>query len=289
MIAMVVACLAFPSDFSSLKVTEVAKGFMFTEGPVWTRQATVIFSDIPGNKLYEYDPATKATKVFRENSANANGNTLSPDGVLFTCEHGSRTVTKTVGGKVSAVAETFEGKRLNSPNDVAITKNGTAYFTDPPYGIDPNKADLPHNGVYKLAPGGQPVLQFKGFNRPNGIVFSPNEKRCYVSDTSTNSVNVFDVVKGDLVNPKPFITVQPTGRGSADGIRVDKKGNLYVTSGGGVHVYDPKGAVLGIISTPQTPTNCAFGGRDGKTLYITAGTAVYSVEVPIAGVRPGIK
>ncbi|MBC8064036.1 MAG: SMP-30/gluconolactonase/LRE family protein [Chlorobia bacterium] len=279
--------LAIPIDLNQIvepgsKVEKVSTGYIFTEGPAWRRDGKLIFSDIPGNKLHVLTGSEAA--VYREPSGNANGNTIGPDGLLYTAHHGTRNVTRTnKDGSVTVVADKFEGKKLNSPNDVVVRKNGDVYFTDPPYGLGRNQPELDFRGVFLLRKNGQLVALGRDFTTPNGVVFSPDEKVCYVADTQRHHVRAFDVAKDGLfANGRMFADNIP---GSPDGMRVDVKGNLYVTAGGGIHVYDPKGAKLGLIEVPENPTNCGWGDKDAKTLYITAQKSVYNIRCKIKGVR----
>lgn len=287
--AMLFATMALPLSSGldqilapEAKVERVLTGYKFTEGPAWTHKGTLIFSDINGNQLLEMK-GDKAT-VYREPSGNANGNTIGPDGFLYTAGHGARVVTKTdANGHIHVVADLFEGKKFNSPNDLAFRKNGDLYFTDPAYGLGGGKAELAFKGVFRLAKDGKLSCLGKDFQTPNGIVFSPDEKLCYVADTERHHVRVFDVAPdGGFANGRVFAK---DIEGYPDGMRVDVEGNLYVAAGGGIHVFTPKGEALGVIPVPETPTNCAWGEDDARTLYVTAQSSVYKVRCRIKGVR----
>ncbi|MFQ3586312.1 MAG: SMP-30/gluconolactonase/LRE family protein [Fimbriimonadaceae bacterium] len=270
------------------KLETLATGYRFTEGPIWTRRGTLIFSDIPMNRLYEWTPSQGEPKVFREPSNNANGNTLDAEGRLVTCEHGSRRVTRTeADGRIAVLAERFEGKRLNSPNDVAVHPNGTIFFTDPPYGIRPEQAELDFNGVFRLAKDGSLTVIDRERVRPNGIVLSPDRKLLYVADTEGEKVVVYPVDADANVGPgREFASTKvDSGRSSPDGMRVDIKGNLYVATSVGVQVFSPRGVRIGVIRTPRSATNCAFG-EDGKTLFVTSQESVYRIRLAVAGVMP---
>lgn len=264
------------------KVERVLTGYKFTEGPAWTRRGTLIFSDIDGNQLIEAN-GEKAT-VFRDPSGHANGNTIGPDGLFYTAGHGSRNVTRTnADGSVTVIAEKFEGKRFNSPNDLAFRKNGDLYFTDPAYGLGNGKAELDFRGVFRLTKKGELQALAKDFYTPNGIVFSPDEKVCYVADTERQQVRAFDIAKdGTFTNGRIFVDHMP---GNPDGMRVDVKGNLYTATSGNIAIYAPKGTLLGLIPVPETTTNCGWGGKDAKTLYITAQKSIYKIQCKIKGVR----
>lgn len=270
------------------KLETLASGHRFTEGPVWTRRGTLIFSDIPMNRLFEWTPGEGGPKVYREPSNNANGNTLDIEGRLVTCEHGSRRVTRTeADGTVTVLADLFEGKRLDSPNDVAVHPNGTMFFTDPPYGIRPEQAELDFNGVFRLSTDGVLTVVDRKRVRPNGIVLSPDRRRLYVADTEGENVMVYPVdADASVGTGHEFASTKvESGRSSPDGMRVDTKGNLYVATSVGVQVFSPNGVRLGIVRTPKAATNCAFG-EDGKTLFVTSMESVYRVRLSVAGVMP---
>lgn len=262
------------------KVEQVSTGYRFTEGPAWTRDGKLVFSDIPGNQIHVWDGQAK---VHRDTAGNPNGNTIGPDGLLYTAHHGSRNITRTNrDGSVSVVIDKFEGKKLNSPNDLVFRKNGDLYFTDPPYGLGRQTPELDFRGVFLVRKSGEVVALSRDFTTPNGIVFSPDEKVCYVSDTQKRHVRAFDIAKdGTFENGRMFAEQID---GNPDGMRVDEKGNLYVTAGG-VHVFNAKGVKLGVIQVPENSTNCAWGDRDAKTLYITAQKSVYKVRCQNKGVR----
>ena len=269
------------------QVEKVAGGFEFTEGPLWHPENFLLFSDIPANTIYKWHKGQK-TAIFRQPSGNANGNTLDRSGRLVTAEHGNRRVSLTEkNGEIVTLADRYQGKRLNSPNDLAIKLDGSIYFTDPPYGIEPEQEELGFYGVYRLAPDGKITLLVDDFVRPNGIAFSPDETKLYVNDSQKGHIRVFDVQPdGMLVNGKLFAELKPPSEeGAADGMKVDIKGNVYSTGPGGVWVFSPNGDLLGIIETPEAPANIAWGDSDYKTLYITARNSLYRVRLQIPGVR----
>jgi len=264
------------------KVERFLTGYKFTEGPAWTRKGTLIFSDISGNQLIEV--TGDQPKVFRDPSGYVNGNTIGVDGLLYTAGHGSRNVTRTnADGTVTVIADKFNGNRFNSPNDLAFRKNGDLYFTDPAYGRGDGKDELGFTGVFRLAKDGKLDCLARDFKTPNGIVFSPDEKVCYVADTERQEVRAFDVSPdGSFANGRVFTDHMP---GNPDGMRVDVKGNLYVAAGPAVVVYDPKGALLGSIPVPEVTTNVGWGDKDAKMLYITAQKSIYRIKCRIKGVR----
>ncbi len=274
--------------FSALAEAEperIATDLKFTEGPVWHPDGYLLFSDIPANTIYKWNPDGKLEK-FRSPSGNANGLTFDRQGRLVACEHGNRRVSRTEpDGTVVTLADKYQGKRLNSPNDVVVKSDGSVYFTDPPYGVQPNERELDFQGVFRIAPDGTLTLLLDDFVKPNGLVFSPDEKVLYVNDTDRKHVRAFDVQPdGTLTNDRVFADLSSTKRHGPDGMKVDVNGNLYVTSGV-TWIFDSTGKHLGDIVTPDAPANCAFGGPDNKTLFITARPSLYRVQLKIQGVK----
>ncbi len=271
------------------QVEKVAGGFEFTEGPLWHPDGFLLFSDIPANTIYKWQPEQK-TEIFRQPSGNANGNALDRSGRLITAEHSNRRLSLTEkDGQIVTLASHYQGKRLNSPNDLAVKSDGSIYFTDPPYGIKSEQEELGFYGVYRLASNGTLTLLVDDFVRPNGIVFSTDETKLYVNDSERGHIRVFDVKPdGMLENGKLFAELKPPSQeGAADGMKVDIKGNVYSTGPGGVWIFSPNGDLLGIIETPEAPANLAWGDSDYQTLYITARNSLYRIHLKIAGVRPG--
>jgi len=279
---MCVAMMIFVTSCASViagPVETVAEGFRFTEGPVWVEGEGLLFSDIPADRIYRADKS-----VFREPSGESNGLILDLEGRLLAAEHANRRVTRTEeDGAITVIAEHFEGKRFNSPNDIAVRADGLLFFTDPPYGLPgglegPN-AELDFSGVYAVRPGEEAQCLIKDFDRPNGLALSIDNKTLYVADTQGSHIRAFDVAEdGSLSNDRVFYEL-PT----PDGMCLDVEGNIYCTASDGVHVIAPDGKQVALIETPQPPANCAFGGDDGKTLFITARTAVYKVATTHAG------
>ena len=281
-------------------VERVAGGFKFTEGPQWFDGAEggyLLFSDIPPGRIYRWRVGMKAPEVFREPSNNANGNTRDGAGRLITCEHSSRRVTRTAtDGAVTVLAERFGGKRLNSPNDAVVKRDGAIYFTDPPYGIKAPDKEQEKNRVYRIDPkSGELTAVADDLEMPNGLCFSPDEKRLYVADSGrARHVRVYDVgADGMPGNGRVFCTIDV---GVPDGIRCDVAGRLFSSAGDGVHVFGADGALIGKILTPEVAdprkagakrrescANLAFGGPKGTTLFMTAQTSVYAVELTTRG------
>lgn len=287
------------------KIEKLAAGFKFTEGPVWIREGYLLFSDIPNNAIMKWTPAGDVSFFLKPSGftgmpvpeaamIGSNGLTLDKHGRLIICQHGDRQlVRREKNGKLTVLAAKYDGKRLNSPNDVVVKSDGSIYFTDPPYGLakqdnDPAK-ELKFSGVYRLARG-KLQLVYDGLSRPNGLAFSPDEKILYIdnSDEKKKIWMKFDVKPdGSIANGKLFYDVtSETAPGVPDGMKVDTKGNLYSTGPGGIWVFSADGKHLGNINPPEVPANLGWGDGDGKSLYITARTGLYRIKLGIPGVRP---
>jgi gluconolactonase len=288
------------------KIEKVAGGFKFTEGPIWVHAGYLFFSDIPNNCIDKWTPDGKVT-VFRKPSGypgpnrfdgpepGSNGLTLDRQGRLTICEHANRRVTRLEkDGSLTVLAERYEGKRLNSPNDLVYKSDGSLYFTDPPYGLPTQRDDDPHkelkfNGVFRLMKGSLQLL-IKDLTRPNGIAFSPDEKYLYVdvSDPARKIWMRYQVQPdGTVAHGQVFFDATSSNEdGLPDGMKVYQLGNVYGTGPGGVWVFSPAGRHLGTIKLPEVPANCGWGDADGKTLYVTARTGLYRIRLKIPGVRP---
>ncbi len=297
------------------KVEKLAGDFGFVEGPVWVRQGGyLLFSDIPANAINKWTSDGKVSVFLKpsgftgsdpsdvgsqNNNGHAvvtligsNGVTLDRQRRVVFCAHGDRAVVRIEkDGKRTVLADRFEGKRLNSPNDLVFKSDGALYFTDPTAGLrkrdeDPKK-ELPFNGVYLLKDGGLQVLE-KTFATPNGIAFSPSEKYLYVNDTTRKLIMRYEVRPDDTIaNGKVFIDMSADkAAGVPDGMKVDQKGNVYCTGPGGFWIMSPEGKHLGTVKMPELPANLAWGDSDGKTLYLTARTGLYRIRLNIAGIRP---
>ena len=292
------------------KIFKLAEGFQFTEGPIWVNSngkssGYLLFSDPNANTIYKYIP-DGLLSVFKKNSGYAgkdvadyfqpgsNGLTLDREGRLTINEHGNRRVTRVEkDGKLTVLADRYEGKRLNSPNDLVYRSDGTLFFTDPPFGLpkfydDPRK-ELPYSGVFALR-NGQLKLSSTDLKGPNGIALSPDEKYLYVGnwDPKKKVVMRYNLdAEGNLSNGKVFFDMtKAPGEDAIDGVKVDQQGNLYVSGPGGLWLISPEGKHLGTIKAPKNPHNLAWGGPDGKTLYMTAGNTLYRMPLKIPGVRP---
>ena len=266
-------------------IEKVRGGFTFAEGPVWIASRDVLlFTDIPADTIHELQPPATVT-VFRNPTGRSNGLGLDPQGRLIASEGDNRRVSRTLAdGTVVTVADRWQGKRLNSPNDNITRSDGTIYFTDPPYGVPAGQSrELDFQGVFRVDPAGTLHLESSDMNRPNGVALSPDEKTLYVDDTADGLVRKFPVRPDGSLGP-PTLFVPSTG-GGGDGMAVDDAGNVYVATDAGVQVYKPNGVTWGTIALPEVPSNCTFGGPDRKTLYITATTSLYRVALNVPG-RP---
>ena len=288
------------------KIFKLAEGFQFTEGPIWMKNGDFLFSDPNANMIYKYSAGGKLS-VFKKNSGysgkdvaeyfqpGSNGLTLDPQGRLTINEHGNHRFTRVEkDGRLTVLADRFEGKRLNSPNDLVYRSDGTLFFTDPPFGLpkfyDDARKELPYSGVFALYKG-QLKLVTTDLKGPNGIAFSPDEKYLYVGnwDPEKKIVMRYDVeAEGNLSNGKVFFDMtKAPGEDAIDGIKIDQQGNLYVSGPGGLWIISPSGKHLGTIIAPKHPHNIAWGGNDGKTLYMTAQGTLYRMPLKIPGIRPG--
>ncbi len=261
---------------------------MFTEGPVWFADgAFLLFSDIPASRIVKVD-AHGVVSTFRSPSHNANGLTRDNRGRLVACEHETRRVTRTEpDGSITVLADRYQEKRLNSPNDVVVKRDGAVYFTDPPYAITREEQEQPVQGVYRRSPdGGSLTLVVPDLEKPNGLAFSPDESRLYIDNSTGNRcIHVFDVeADGCLADGRVFCDMNVPELGSPDGMKVDVDGNVFCTGPGGVWVLNERGRHLGTIVLPEKPSNCAWGDEDWRTLYITARQSVYKIRVVTPGV-----
>jgi gluconolactonase len=288
---------------NSAKVERLASGLRWAEGPVWFGDGRyLLWSDIPNDRILRWDEETGAVSVFRRPSHFANGNTRDRQGRLLTCEHDTRRVTRTeYDGAITVLADAFDGKPLNSPNDIVCRSDGTIWFTDPPFGILGNyeghvaTPELPTN-VYRLDPTTRRLTVLAGdINRPNGLCFSPDERRLYVVEAGLTPrvIRAYDVLEGGakLGSSRVLVTAQPNG--TPDGLRCDVDGNLWVGWGmgaeglDGVAVFSPAGKLIGRIDLPERCANVCFGGLKRNRLFMCASTSVYSLFVNTQGVPGG--
>lgn len=303
LLVLLCAALAIAADFEavdstefrklvaeSAKVERLATDMQFTEGPAWIKAdgGYLVFSDIPANELKRWDPKD-SVKTFRQPSGNANGNTVDLEGRLVTAEHSGRRISRTEkNGEVVTVIESFEGKKLNSPNDVVIKSDGTIWFTDPDYGLAGKPKEQPGNYVYRFDPLSKTATAVvKDFDKPNGLCFSPDETKLYVADSGKpKHIRVFTVNKdGSVAGGSVFSTID---KGGPDGIRCDAGGRVWSSSGDGAQIFSADGKLIGRILLPEAAANLTFGGKDGRTLFLTARKSLYKVDTKVTmAARPG--
>ena len=280
------------------KIERIAHGFRWAEGPVWLGDArALVFSDVPGNVMFKWDEETGVTAPYRKPSNNGNGNTRDRQGRIATCEHLTRRVTRTEhDGRITVLADKFEGKRFNSPNDIVVKSDDSIWFTDPIFGITgyyEGEKDTPQlaPNVYRLDKDGSLAIVAEGVNQPNGLAFSPDESKLYVVESRSvpRKILAFDVVNGrTLANRRDLIDAGPMG--TPDGFRCDIDGNLWCGWGmgqaglDGVHIFNPAGHLIGRIDLPERCANLCFGGVHRNRLFMAASTSVYSLYVNTQGV-----
>jgi gluconolactonase len=281
------------------EVERLGTGFTFTEGPIWNPDGFLLFSDMPGDVRRRWDPDSGVTEVANP-SNKGNGMTFDLDGRLLVCEHVTSSVVRMdpdgKGGGREVLATHYEGRELNSPNDVVVKSDGAIYFTDPTYGRMPGfgierDQDLAFQGVYRIAPGGgDPQLLVDDFDQPNGLCFSTDESLLYINDTTRAHIRVFDVQSdGTIANSR--VLADGIGSGSleigdlVDGMKLDERGNVWVTGPGGVCVFDADGQHLGTVEVPENVGNINWGGPDWSQLFIPATSSLYRIQCKISGNR----
>ncbi len=290
---------------SILEVTApelLATGFIFTEGPLWHNDGFLYFVDIQSSRQLRWSRNT-GSQVFRENTAEGNGTTVDRQGRMIICEGANRRVTRQEsGGHWQPIAERFQGKRFNRPNDVVCHSDGSIYFTDPGGRVPPQERELDFSGVFRVAPDGALSVATSECEYPNGLAFSPDESVMYVAISRLNTdciadkergeacqhqfIRAFDVQPdGSLTNNRVFAEMFSAEEGVPDGMKVDTKGRVYCTGAGGCWVFEADGSLIGIIRMPEAPANVAFGGADWKDLYFTARTSLYMVRAKDPGVK----
>lgn len=274
-----------------ITVEAVATGFGFTEGPIWhPYDKHLTFSDMPGDEMRRWTPAGGVVS-FRKPSHMANGNTYDRQGRMLTCEHATSRVTRTAAdGAITVLATHYQGKQLNSPNDIVVNSDGAIYFTDPMYGRMPyygveRPSELGFQGVYRMAEDGSGLtLLADDFAQPNGLCFSRDETRLYVNDTERGHIRVFDVADdGSLSGGAMWADVTGSGQGAPDGLKLDRDGNLYCCGPAGVHVFAPDGHALGVIHVPEVTANFTWGGDDLATIFFTASSTLYRARTKTPG------
>ena len=276
------------------KIEKIATGFVFTEGPVWNKEKEfLLFSDVRGNVRIKWSKKNKTEEAMRP-SNKCNGMTYDREGNLIVCEHITSTVVKEYpDGKRETIASHYEGRELNSPNDVIVAKDGSIYFTDPNYGrmagsgLERNK-ELAYQGIYRINPGsGELELLSNDFTKPNGLCLSPDEKILYIDDSRFYHIRAFDVRPGgSITNGRVFfdnICSRDTKGSSPDGMKCDELGNIYVAGHGGIWVISPQAEYIGLIELPEVTSNLNWGGENWDILYITASTSVYRLKMKVRG------
>jgi gluconolactonase len=279
----------------SARLEPLYDGCRWAEGPAYfPAHRSLVWSDIPNNRMLRYYEPSGEVGVFREPSDNANGHTVDPQGRLVSCEHGTRRVTRTEhDGTITVLADSFEGKRLNSPNDVVVRSDGAVYFTDPSYGIESdyegNKGQSEFEGgacyVFRIDPiTGTLSIVADDFDRPNGLAFSVDERLLYVADSGgPHDMSVLDVADdGALTNKREFAVCE---QGVFDGFRLDSDGRIWTSAADGVHCYDPDGTLLGKIHVPEVVANVTWGWPKRNRLYLCATTSVYAIVLAVNGAK----
>lgn len=272
------------------RVETLAGGFEFTEGPLWLPDGSILFQDIKAEKTYRIGP-DGSVETFRDRTGAANGQTFLPDGDVVFCEQTGRKVSRLsiAGREAITVAADWGGRRLNSPNDVVARSDGSIYFTDPPYGVEPKDREIDFQGVYRWTATGGPAPLLRDFEKPNGLAFSPDESTLYVCDTARYHVRAFAVRADgslDVDGGRVFATQDPGEPGGPDGIKVDRAGRVFVAVALGIWVYEPDGRLLGILPTPKRPSNLNWGDPDARRLIITAVDAVHAIRFKEPGLAP---
>ncbi len=275
---------------SGAKLITVSTGIEQPEGPVW-KDGNLLFSDIQGNVIYKWSPVDSLRTVFLSPSWNSNGLTLDKQGRLILTQMGLRRVSRQeTDGTITVLTATFRGKRYNSPNDIVVKSDGSIFFTDPDYNVPAGQSpELNFKGIYRISPSGVVTLLDSTFDKPNGICFSPDEKRLYVNDTPVRSIYMWDVVDDSTITNRRLFYQIPSNSGGVDGMKVDQGGNIYCAGPNGLWIISSTGTYLDKIPISVGPSNCAWGDSDGKTLYITGGYGdgtLYKIHLaPATGVE----
>jgi gluconolactonase len=276
---------------SSVEFEKLATGFLFTEGPLWhAREKYLLFSDMPGDHLRRWSERD-GISTFRKPCHKSNGLAWDREGRLLVCEHGSSHVTRTEpDGRITIIASHYQGKELNSPNDIVVKTDGGIYFSDPTYGRMnyygvPREPELGFRGVYRAEPDGKSLhLLANDFAQPNGLCFSHDEKTLFVNDTERQHIRAFDVLPdGTLRGSRVWAETTGEEPGAPDGMKIDSAGNLYCCGPGGIHVFAPDATCFGVIRVPEATANFAWGDDDFRSLFITASTSLYRIRVTVPG------
>ena len=276
---------AMSAVLETTQAERLATGFVFTEGPLWHPDGFYYFVDVRASMLYRVTPG-RPHEVVREKTGGGNGTTFDLQGRLVLCEGDNRRVVRQAAdGRFEVLMDRFEGKRLNRPNDVVCRSDGSIYFTDPGLRVPLAEREVPHAGVYRVAPDGA-VSLVADFEYPNGLAFSPDERRLYVANTRwAQYIHALELDSAGAMTRRRIFADMSSDEtdGVPDGMKVDVEGRVYCTGPGGTWVFGPDGARLGIIRTPEVPANLAFGGPDLRTLFFTARTSVYTLRAKVPG------
>jgi gluconolactonase len=277
-----------PCANGDVRLEQLHGGCRWAEGPAYVPAGRyLVWSDIPNDRMLRWDETTGAVGVFRQPAGYPNGSTLDGLGRLVTCEHGNRRVTRTEhDGSQTVIADRYQGKRFNSPNDVVVRSDGSVWFTDPSYGIDSDyegyraDSEIGSCHLYRVDPAtGAVRVAADDFDRPNGLAFSLDERRLYVADTRANHLRVFDVADDATLSGGEVVATCTVG--AFDGLRLDDAGRIWVSAGDGVHCYDPDGTLVGKVRVPETVANLVFGGRRRNHLFVCATTSVYAILLSV--------
>jgi sugar lactone lactonase YvrE len=276
-----------PIDLKPNKAMQVDFGKFehFTEGPLWSPAGYLLFSDIYGDQIYRWSPGTHGN-TFRADAGYPNGLTFDQQGRLLICNQKLRRVERLEkDGTVTVLADNWQGKKLNAPNDIVVRKDGTIYFTDPFWKFPPGSVqELSFQAIWRIDKNGKLSIAAQDFGLPNGIAFSPDEKTLYLGDTSRHKLYAFAVQPdGALTDRRLFVDLVSTEKGAVDGMKVDEQGNVYTTGPAGVWVFSPQGKHLGTLHPPAQPANLAWGGADYRTLYLAMPSGVYSIRMKVKG------
>lgn len=280
---LLVLSAARAQDFSDVKIEKAFAGYRFTEGPSWSHEGYLVFADLPANHLLKWVPGQKL-EMLKQDSGGATGTAFDHEGRLYVCESRARRVSRIdKQGKAEVIAERWEGKRFNAPNDVVVRKDGNVWFTDPAFGAQADTRELDFHGVFRVTPKGVLELLAKTKTRPNGIALSANGRTLYVTNSDERNVRAWDLDKiGAASNERVVLS---NIKGVPDGIRLDEKNNIYVAARG-VTVYAPDGKIIREFEFAEKPSNVTFGDADLQSLFVTARTSVYRIRLNVKGAVP---
>ena len=290
---MGISLISFSKKASDLfyetnNLEKIATGFFFTEGPVWDEfQDILYFTNFSDNTIHQWSEKT-GTLLYRQNANRAVGLSMDSAGRIVSAETRTHAITYVNETDSETIMDTYKGKRLNSPNDVVVKRDGDIFFTDPYSTAMGDVRELPFNGVFKVTPGSNAVLLSDSLERPNGLAFSPDETILYVDDTNQQNITAYQVHEDDTLGRiGVFATLDPSyGKGAADGMKVDVLGNVYLTGPGGIWIFDKDASPLAILETPESAGNLCFGGQDRSTLFIAATSSIYWIHLKIPGIVP---